>query len=354
MIAMPSLFDPLEAGALHLKNRVVMAPLTRSRAGASRVPNDLMREYYTQRAGAGLIISEATAISEEGYGWKDAPGAYTDAQMAGWKEITQSVHAAGGLMVLQLWHMGRLSHSDLTGMQPFSASAVAADGEHRSVHKPYEVPRAMTLDDIKRTISDYAACARRAIEAGFDGVEIHGANGYLIDQFLRDGSNKRNDIYGGHAKNRARFMLEVTQAVVDVVGAARTGIRLSSANGVQSMHDSDPYGTFTHAAAELNAFNLAYLHLKEPLDSNVALSGVRKVFKGALILNEGQDGASAQRYLDAGKADAIAFGTKFIANPDLPARLKANAPLNTPNPATFYKGGAEGYVDYPFMKDKAA
>jgi 2,4-dienoyl-CoA reductase-like NADH-dependent reductase (Old Yellow Enzyme family) len=351
---MPSLFDPLEAGALHLKNRVIMAPLTRSRAGESRTPNDLMAEYYAQRAGAGLIISEATAISAEGYGWKDAPGAYTPEHWAGWKKVTQAVHNAGGTIVMQLWHMGRLSHSDLTGMQPFAPSMVAADAEHRSVHKPYEIPRAMTLDDIKRTVSDYAQCAKGAIEAGFDGVEIHGANGYLIDQFLRDGSNKRNDMYGGAFKNRARFMLEVTQAVVDAVGADRTGIRLSSQNGVQSMHDSDPYGTFTHAAAELNVFDLAYLHLKEPLDADIALSGIRNVFKNTLIVNEGHDGASAQRYLDAGKADAIAFGQKFIANPDLPMRLQSGADLNMPDASTFYKGGRDGYVDYPFMSAVAA
>ncbi len=351
---MPSLFEPLQAGALSLKNRVVMAPLTRSRAGDSRVPNDLMAEYYVQRAGAGLIISEATAISAEGYGWKGAPGAYTPEQWAGWKKITDAVHKAGGTIVLQLWHMGRLSHSDLIGQTPLAPSAVAADDQHRSVHKPYEVPRAMTLDDIRRTIADYATCAKGAIAAGFDGVEIHAANGYLIDQFLRDGSNKRDDMYGGNFKNRARFMLEVTQAVVDAIGSDRTGIRLSSQNGVQSMHDSDPYGTFTHAAAELNAFDLAYLHLKEPLDSNIALSGMRKVFKNTLILNEGQDGQTAQKYLDDGMADAIAFGQKFIANPDLPMRLQSGALLNTPDVSTFYKGGREGYVDYPFMNAAAA
>lgn len=350
---MTNLFDPLDAGALHLKNRVVMAPLTRSRAGESRVPNALMAEYYAQRAGAGLIISEATAISPQGYGWKDAPGAYTDEQMAGWRGVTDAVHRAGGTMVLQLWHMGRLSHSDLIGETPLAPSAVAANGEHRSVHKLYETPRAMTLDDIRATIADYAECAKRAMAAGFDGVEIHGANGYLIDQFLRDGSNKRDDIYGGNTANRARFMIEVTQAVVDAVGADRTGIRLSSANGVQSMHDEDPYGTFTHAAAVLNDFNLAYLHLKEPLGSNIALPGVRKVFKNTLILNEGQDGESARKYVADGMADAIAFGTKFLANPDLVERLRTNASLNTPNPATFYKGGVEGYTDYPFLDQKA-
>lgn len=351
---MPSLFEPLQAGALHLKNRVIMAPLTRSRAGESRVPNDLMAEYYTQRASAGLIISEATAISAEGYGWKDAPGAYLQAHMVGWKKTTDAVHKAGGLIVLQLWHMGRLSHSDLIGQTPVAPSAIAADGEHRSVHKPYEVPRVLSCEDIERIVKDYAATAKRAREAGFDGVEIHGANGYLIDQFLRDGSNKRDDNYGGSIENRVRFMKEVTQAVVDTVGAERTGIRLSSQNGVQSMTDSDPAKTFTYAAQVLNAFNLAYLHLKEPVGSNIALTGVRQAFKNPIIVNDGYDGKTAQAVLDAGLADAVAFGTKFIANPDLPARLKAGAALNAPNPPTFYKGGPEGYTDYPFLSAKAA
>ncbi len=351
---MPTLFDPLQAGALSLKNRIIMAPLTRSRAGETRVPNQLMAEYYAQRAGAGLIVSEATAISEEGYGWKHAPGAYNDAQMAGWRHVVDAVHKAGGLIVLQLWHMGRLSHSELIGQTPLAPSAIAADGEHRSVHKPYEVPRVMTVDDIKRTVSDYAFCAARAVKAGFDGVEIHGANGYLIDQFLRDGSNTREDAYGGSRENRARFMREVTEAVVAEAGAERTGIRLSSANGVQSMHDSDPAGTFAHAADILNGFGLAYLHLKEPVGSNIALPGVRKAFKGALFVNESYDLSSSQKVLDDGLADAVAFGTKFIANPDLPERLRSGAPLNAPNVPTFYKGGPEGYTDYPFLNAKAA
>lgn len=347
---MPTLFDPLDAGALHLKNRVVMAPLTRSRAGESRIPNDLMLDYYTQRAGAGLIISEATAISRMGYGWKDAPGLYTDEHELGWKKITDAVHAKGSTMVLQLWHMGRLSHSDLLdGDQPVSASSVRADGEHRSVNKPYETPRPLSIDEIAQTVRDYADSAKRAIRAGFDGVEIHGANGYLIDQFLRDGTNQRTDQYGGSRENRARFMLEVTQAVVDAVGADRTGIRLSPANGVQYMEDSDPEGTFTAAAAALNDFNLAYLHVKEPANGDVARSSMRRVFKNTLIVNEGYDGQTAQDIVAIGGADAVAFGTKFIANPDLPERLRRNAPLNKLDGATLYKGGAQGYTDYPFM-----
>jgi len=350
---MPSLFDPLKAGAFNFKNRIIMAPLTRSRAGESRVPNDLMVAYYAQRASAGLIISEATAISPEGYGWKDAPAAYLKPHMDGWKRVTDAVHQKDGLMVLQLWHMGRLSHTDLIGQTPVAPSAIAADGEHRSVHKPYEEPRALSREDIERIVKDYAATAKRAMEAGFDGVEIHGANGYLIDQFLRDGSNKRDDDYGGPIENRVRFMKEVTKAVVAEVGADRTGIRLSSQNGVQSMHDSDPAGTFMHAAQVLNDFNLAYLHLKEPVGSHIALPGVRKAFQNTIIVNDGYDGATAQKVLDDGLADAVAFGTKFIANPDLAERLRAGVELNAPDPSTFYKGGAAGYTDYPFMKKAA-
>lgn len=350
---MPSLFDPLQAGALNLKNRIIMAPLTRSRAGESRLPNDLMAEYYAQRAGAGLIVSEATAISEEGYGWKDAPGMYTDAQEEGWKRVTDAVHARGGVIVLQLWHMGRLSHSDLTGRQPLAPSAIAAPGEHRSVHKPYEVPHAMTLDDIHRTVADYAACAKRAMRAGFDGVEIHGANGYLIDQFLRDGSNHRDDVYGGDTDARARFMKEVTQAVVDEIGAERTGMRLTAMN-LPWIEDRHLEGVMVHAAAVLDKFNLAFLHVREAASACVITPKMRKVYSGVLIGNDSYDGASAQAALDNGIVDAVAFGAKFIANPDLPERLRSGAALNAPDQKTFYKGGAEGYTDYPFLKAAAA
>ncbi len=354
---MPHLFDPVKAGALSLKNRIWMAPLTRGRAGASRVPNDLMTQYYGQRAGAGLIISEATAISPMGYGWKDAPGIYTDEQEEAWKAVTHEVHGKGGRIVLQLWHMGRLSHPDfLEGKVPVSASAIAAEGEARSLEgkKPYVTPRPLTRDEIKLTVRDYADAAQRAVRAGFDGVEIHGANGYLIDQFLRDGSNTRTDEYGGPVANRTRFLLEVTEAVTAAIGSDRTGLRLSPMNGYQSMYDSDLEGLFTHAAKELNRFNLAFLHVRETSNKPLAVTAaMRKVYNGLIAGNDAYDFARAQKALDDGVLDAVAFGLPYIANPDLAARFAAHAPLNPPQPGTFYKGGAEGYTDYPFMEKTA-
>lgn len=354
---MLTLFDPIQAGALRLKNRIWMAPLTRSRAGGSRIPNALMAEYYSQRAGAGLIISEATAISPEGYGWKDAPGIYTAAQERGWMETTKAVHESGGQIVLQLWHMGRLSHPDfLNGELPLSASAVAAEGEHRSVEgkKPYVTPRAMTKDDIQRTIDDYQKAAVRAMAAGFDGVEIHGANGYLIDQFLRDGSNVRTDEYGGSKINRTRFMIEVVEAVTAAIGPDRTGIRLSPINGQQSMYDSDLESIFTYAATELNKYDLAYLHVREPSKIPLVVTpAIRKVYDGVLVGNDGYDFERAQKILTDGVLDAVAFGTPYIANPDLVQRFRSGAPLNTLHPESFYKGTTQGYTDYPFM-EKAA
>lgn len=354
---MTSLFDPVKAGALSLNNRIWMAPLTRTRAGESRLANDLMAEYYAQRAGAGLIISEATAISRMGFGWKDAPAMYTDEQEKAWKVVTDAVHARGGKIALQLWHMGRLSHPDfLEGETPVSASAIAAEGEHRSTvgRKLYVTPRPLTKDEIKQTVRDYAEGAKRAIRAGFDAVEIHGANGYLIDQFLRDGSNVRADEYGGSVSNRTRFLLEVTEAVTDAIGAGRTGLRLSPMNGYQSMHDSNLEALFTHAAKELNHFKLAFLHVREtsnkPLDVTAAM---RKVYEGLIAGNDAYDYARAQKALDDGLLDAVAFGTPFIANPDLVERFKTGTPLNPPHTETFYKGGPEGYIDYPFM-EKAA
>lgn len=351
---MPTLFDPIKAGALSLKNRIWMAPLTRSRAGASRVPNALMAEYYAQRASAGLIISEATAISRMGYGWRDSPGIYTDEQEEAWKAVTHAVHTQGGRIVLQLWHMGRLSHPEfLEGDLPVSASAIAAEGFARSLegNVPYVTPRPLTKDEIKLTIQDYAQAAQRAMRAGFDGVEIHGANGYLIDQFLRDGSNTRSDEYGGPIANRVRFLLEVTEAVIDAVGADRTGLRLSPMNGYQSMHDSNLEGLFTHAAKELNRFNLAFLHVRETANKPLVVTpAMRKVYDGVMAGNDAYDFERAQKVLEDGVLDAVAFGVPFIANPDLPARFAAHAPLNPPYPESFYKGGAEGYTDYPFME----
>ena len=359
---MPTLFDPLTAGRLKMKNRMVMAPLTRARAGDSRLPNDLMAEYYRQRAGAGLIISEATAMSPEAYGWKDAPGVYTDAMEQGWRKVTDAVHDAGGLIVMQLWHMGRLSHPDLLGgALPLAPSAIAADGNHRSLGKdmPYVVPRAMTQDDIVRTVDDFRIATERCLRAGFDGVEIHAANGYLVDQFLKDGANIRTDEYGGSVDNRARFLLEVTRAVTDVAGADRTGIRLSPDN-VQDCGDSDPMGTFTRIAELLNPFNLAYLHVKEPSrDANgvpripPVTKAMRGRYAGTLFVNESYDRDSGMKAVETGLADAVAFGVPFLANPDLVERFKANAPLNPPDQKHFYFGGAKGYTDYPAMEQAA-
>lgn len=350
---MPSLFDSVKAGALTLKNRIWMAPLTRARAGEHRLANDLMAQYYAQRASAGLIISEATAISPMGYGWKDAPGLYTDEQEESWKAVTHAVHSQGGKIVLQLWHMGRLSHPDfLDGKVPVSASAIAAEGEHRSTagRKLYVTPRPLTKDEIKLTVRDYADSAQRAIRAGFDGVEIHGANGYLIDQFLRDGSNMRTDEYGGSVANRTRFLLEVTEAVTGAIGADLTGLRLSPMNGYQSMHDSDLEGLFTHAAKELNRFHLAFLHVRETSNQPLIVTrAMRKVYDGLIAGNDAYDFARAQKALDDGALDAVAFGMSYIANPDLVARFEAGAPLNDVRMESLYKGGAEGYTDYPFM-----
>ena len=356
---MPTLFDPITAGDLHLKNRIWMSPLTRSRAGENRTPNALMAEYYAQRAGAGLIVSEATAISPMAYGWRNAPGIYTDAHVAGWRLTTDAVHQAGGKIILQLWHMGRVSHPDfLNGELPVAPSAIAAAGESGSIHKPYVTPRAMTLADIQSTIKDYATAARRAMDAGFDGVQIHGANGYLIDQFLKESSNTRTDAYGGNQANRARFLLETCAAVVAEIGAGQTALRLSAVNGYNSMNDSDLPGLFAFVAHELNAFNLAFLEVKEPVVTPLAVQAatprVRENFKGVLVGNEGYDGKTAADAVESGKLDAVAFGTKFIANPDLVERLRTNAPLNALQQETLYRGGAEGYTDYPTLAEARA
>lgn len=350
---MPTLFDPLTAGALTLKNRIWMAPLTRARAGESRIPNDLMATYYSQRASAGLMISEATAISRIGYGWKNAPGIYTEAQEKAWARVTKSVHEAGGQIVLQLWHMGRLSHPDfLDGQLPVSASAIAAEGIARSLegNKPYVTPHALTKDEIQSTIDDYQKAAIRAIAAGFDGVEIHGANGYLIDQFLRDGSNTRSDEYGGSIAHRVRFLLEVVEAVTAAIGPERTGLRLSPMNGYQSMYDSNLEALFTHAAKELNKHDLAFLHVRETASQPLLVTPLmRKIYDGVMVGNDAYDFARAQKVLDDGLLDAVAFGVPFIANPDLVERFRSGAPLNTARPESFYKGAVEGYTDYPFM-----
>jgi N-ethylmaleimide reductase len=359
-----ALLKPLKVGTLTLPNRILMAPLTRGRADAEAVPTPLMVEYYTQRASAGLIISEATAISKRGYGWLRAPGLFTDAHVKGWQKVTESVHKAGGRIFLQMWHMGRIAHPDfLDGQLPVAPSAIAAEGHANTPtgKKPYVVPHALTIDEIKATVQDYKRGTQMAKDAGFDGVEIHGANGYLLDEFLRDGANKRADIYGGSAENRARLHCEVTEAVISVWSADRTGIRLSPRNPNGGISDSDPVATFTVAAEKLNAYKLAYLHSMEPLPGHPrAVPGervslhMRKAFKGVFILNGGYTKEMGENALADNEGDAVAYGVPYIANPDLVARFKTNAPLNTADATTFYTHEAKGYTDYPALKSAAA
>jgi 2,4-dienoyl-CoA reductase-like NADH-dependent reductase (Old Yellow Enzyme family) len=323
-----------------------------------------MADYYAQRAGAGLIISEATGISREGLGWPYAPGLWTEAQVEGWKPVTEAVHQAGGRIIAQLWHMGRLVHPDLGEGQPVSASATTAPFKAHTYEgkKPYVEARAATLDDIRRITADYARAARNAIAAGFDGVQLHGANGYLVDQFLRDGSNLRDDDYGGSMLNRIRFMSEVVAALVQEVGADRTHVRLSPNGAVQGVDDSDPRALFTAAAAELQRHGIASLEMREPgsqssfLPSDVepVSPDIRRVFHGVLALNSDYVYDTAEQRLGEGVADAVSFGRPFIANPDLVERFRSGAPLNEPDKNTFYTQGAEGYTDYPRWQEQAA
>lgn len=360
------LFSPVQLGGLHLRNRIVMAPLTRGRAGPSRTANDVMAEYYGQRASAGLIISEATAISAQGYGWNNAPALYTDAHVQGWRKTTKTVHEKGGKIVLQLWHMGRVSHPDfLDGALPVAPSAIAATGHTTTPQgkKDYVTPRALDASELPGIVQDYKRGALLAKDAGFDGVEIHAANGYLLDQFIRDGANQRKDEYGGTAENRIRFVLEVVREVVKVFGPQKTGIRVSPHNPNGGMSDSDPVATFTALAKALDAFDLAYLHVMEPIgEKRGAKPGavyvtphIRKAYKGPMIVNGGYDAGSAEKTLEENGADAVAFGVKFIANPDLVERFKKGASLNEPRPQFFYlyDNPAEGYTDYPFLSGEA-
>ena len=361
---MTSLFDPITVGGLTLKNRVWMAPLTRGRATRDAVPTPIMADYYAQRAGAGLIISEATGISREGLGWPFAPGLWSDAQVEGWKPVTEAVHRAGGRIVAQLWHMGRLVHPDLGGGQPVSASATTAPFKAHTYEgkKPYVEARAATHADIARITEDYARAARNALAAEFDGVQLHGANGYLIDQFLRDGSNLREDDYGGSIHNRLRLLREVTETLVAEVGKDRTHVRLSPNGAVQGVDDSDPHRLFTAAGAALGELGIASLELREPGSQSTFLASdvdpispsIRKVFKGTLVLNSDYLRDSAIERLAEGAADAITFGRPFLANPDLVERLRAGAPLNEADVATFYSQGPEGYLDYPQLTQQAA
>ncbi|MEE4201485.1 alkene reductase [Erythrobacter sp.] len=360
------LFQPLTMGALEARNRIFMAPLTRGRAAEPvHVPNAMMGEYYRQRAGAGLILTEATGISREGLGWPSAPGIWSDEQTDGWKPIVEGVHKAGGLIALQLWHMGRLVHPHfLDGEAPVSCSATKAPGEaHTPIGKQeYATARAMTVSDIERTIADYRKAAENAKRAGFDGVQLHGANGYLVDQFLRDGTNHRDDEYGGSPENRTRFMREVLEAIVDVWGKNRVGIRLSPNGDSQGTDDSDPPATFGEAARVIEELGLAFFELRQPgpegtfgqTDVPQQDGLIRSLYSGALILNSDYGPADAAQDVASGRCDAVSFGRPYISNPDLEKRIAAGAELapNKDVPKSWYFPIPEGYTDYPTLEEE--
>lgn len=350
---MANLFDPITVGALTLPNRIIMAPLTRARAiGGKRVPNELMLNYYVQRASAGLILSEATAISPQAVGYADTPGIWSDEQVAGWRRITDAVHAAGGHIFMQLWHVGRISDPELlAGQLPVAPSAIAAKG-HVSLLRPlrdYVTPRALGTEEIPGIVADYRKGAENAKSAGFDGVEVHGANGYLLDQFLQDSTNKRTDQYGGSVENRARLMLEVTDACISVWGASRVGVHLAPRGDSNNMGDSDPLATFGYVARELGKRGIAFIFAREHLGEGRIGPQLKQAFGGAYVANEKLTKESAEQLLASGEADAVAFGQLFIANPDLPRRLQLNASLNIPDSKTYYNPGADGYTDYPAL-----
>ena len=348
----PSLFDPLPLGDLLLPNRIVMAPLTRSRAGIDRIPNALMAEYYAQRASAGLILSEATSVTPMGVGYADTPGIWSAEQVEGWKRITSAVHEAGGRIFLQLWHVGRVSDPQfLNGALPVAPSAIAPAG-HVSLVRPkksFVTPRALETAEIPGIVEAYRKAAQRAQHAGFDGVEIHGANGYLLDQFLQDKTNRRTDAYGGSVENRARLMLEVTDAIISVWGPARVGMHLAPRGDAHDAGDSHPLATFGYVARELGRRRLAFLCVRESLGENRIGPELRKAFGGAYFANEKFTAETAQQVLNAGEADAVAFGVPFIANPDLPERFRLGMPLNSADSSTFYSPGSKGYTDYPAL-----
>lgn len=349
---MSPLFSPVQMGDFLLPNRIVMSPLTRCRASEGRVPNELMAEYYAQRADAGLIITEATSVTPMGVGYPDTPGIWSDAQVEGWKKVTSAVHKAGGRIVLQLWHVGRISDSVyLNGELPVAPSALAAQG-HVSLVRPekaYEVPRALSIDEIHEIIQAFKKGAENAKAAGFDGVEVHGANGYLPDQFLQDSTNHRTDSYGGSIENRARFLLEATDAAISVWGAGRVGVHLSPRCDAHSMGDSDAEMTFGYVAQALAQRNIAFIFTREHFNAPGLTRMLKQRFGGAVIVNEQLIKSQAEQLLEEGVADAVAFGKTYIANPDLVARLRQDAPLNEPDSSTFYASGAVGYTDYPVL-----
>ena len=362
MPTVPTLFDPLQLGKIRAPSRIFMAPLTRCRAGPGNVPTRLNAEYYGQRATAGLIISEATSVSPRGFGYSDTPGIFNEEQESGWRGVTETVRARGGRIFLQLWHVGRISHPAFQpgGDRPVAPSAVKPRGQVYIPTGPvdYVEPRALEASEIAGLVAEYERGASRAMDAGFDGVEIHNANGYLLDQFLRDGTNRRTDAYGGSARNRARLTLEVAEAVVGVCGAGRVGIRFSPGGTFNDMHDSNPLDTFGHALSELRRFGLAYAHITRTrasdADHGAAAIGPRELrafWPGNIVSAGAFTLESGNRALAEGWADAIAFGELFLANPDLPRRLRLGAPLNSPVESTFYTRGAEGYTDYPSFSE---
>jgi N-ethylmaleimide reductase len=353
-----NLLSPYKLGELELPNRIVMAPLTRQRAGKGNVPHQLNAEYYVQRASAGLIIAEASQVSQSGQGYPNTPGIHSPEQVAGWRLVTDAVHQHKGRIYLQLWHVGRISHPDFQpdGALPVAPSAIAPKGQAMTYEgmKPFVTPRALETWEIPEIVEQYRQGAKNALEAGFDGVEIHAANGYLIDQFLRDGTNQRTDKYGGSIENRARLLLEVTEAVTNVWGADRVGVRLSPSGTFNDIRDSNPLETFGYAAEALNKFGLAYLHIFEAVEADIRHGGtvvptspLKERFQGTLIVNGGYDKSRGDAVLASGAADLVAFGTLYIANPDLPERFALNAPLNQADPTSFYGGGEKGYTDYP-------
>ncbi|MFM1885874.1 MAG: hypothetical protein RL026_1031 [Pseudomonadota bacterium] len=352
---MTDLFTPLKLGDLWLPNRVVMAPLTRTRAtGGAREPNALMATYYRQRASAGLILSEATIVAPRAAGYADTPGLYTAGQREGWCAVTRAVHAAGGRIFAQLWHVGRISHSSLLGGElPVAPSAVAAAGRVSLLRPetPYEVPHALAAEEIPGIVGAFRHAATEAMAAGFDGVELHAANGYLIDQFLQDSSNRRQDEYGGNRAGRARLLLECVDALAGVWGPQRVGVHLAPRGDAHDMGDGDPLGTFGHVMDELDVRGIAFVCVREHRGEGRIGPQLRRRFRGVYIANEGYDGAAAAQALDSGEADAVAFGKAFIANPDLPRRLAEGAPLNAPDFGTFYGTGAAGYTDYPALSE---
>jgi N-ethylmaleimide reductase len=363
--ALAKLFQPTRIGDIDIANRIVMAPLTRSRADepAGDIPgNEMNVEYYRQRSNAGLIISEGTQVSPVGKGYMATPGIYSDAQVEGWKPITRAVHEAGSKIVAQIWHVGRVSHPELTGgAQPIAPSSVQPKIIAYTPKGKVDVPepRALSVDEIKQVVAEYRLGAANAIRAGFDGIEIHGANGYLVDQFLRDGANKRTDEYGGSIENRARFALEVVDACIAEIGAGRVGIRLSPVTPANDLADSNPQAIFGYLIEELNKRGIAFIHFIEgatggPRDvPGFDFAWARKTFKGAYIANNGYDRTMAIDAVESGHADAVAFGRLYIANPDLVQRLKQDAQLNVPNPKTFYTPGPIGYTDYPALGEAA-